>query len=406
MKPIPISPVLKQYAWGNFGEDSLVYQLADEAQKSLATPTTPYAELWYGAHPKFSSLHQENQTTLSSIIDAHKEEILGNKVLKRFGNLPFLFKALSVRSALSIQAHPDAELAKRLNEIDPINYPDASHKPELAYAISDVILLHGFKPPEEIALLLNRWREFHDLIGEQTHDSFLSRLKNGDEAAALKIISTAIFSQPPDKIERCCKALYQDLHDKSVDLLPEEEWILKISNDYPKGDVGIFGFFIFNLEQLNPGEVIFISPNVPHAYLAGDLLECMACSDNVVRAGLTQKHCDVETLLMMLDYSSTSLHRLDSNRYRSSGKSFVPPAAEFELHLLKSGSYTIQDAPIILCSISGESILYLATAGEPSQEMILRPGEAVLIPHSINSATHLDVSGMAVEVCVNQALLE
>lgn len=33
-----------------------------------------------------------------------------------------------------------------------------------------------------------------------------------------------------------------------------------------------------------------------------DCVECMACSDNVVRAGLTPKFIDVETLCSMLDY--------------------------------------------------------------------------------------------------------
>ena len=34
-----------------------------------------------------------------------------------------------------------------------------------------------------------------------------------------------------------------------------------------------------------------------------DCLECMACSDNVVRAGLTPKYIDVSTLCSMLNYS-------------------------------------------------------------------------------------------------------
>ena len=32
-------------------------------------------------------------------------------------------------------------------------------------------------------------------------------------------------------------------------------------------------------------------------------MECMACSDNVVRAGLTPKYRDVHTLCEMLDYT-------------------------------------------------------------------------------------------------------
>lgn len=37
--------------------------------------------------------------------------------------------------------------------------------------------------------------------------------------------------------------------------------------------------------------------------LVPDCVECMACSDNTVRAGLTPKFLDVRTLCEMLDYS-------------------------------------------------------------------------------------------------------
>jgi mannose-6-phosphate isomerase len=44
-----------------------------------------------------------------------------------------------------------------------------------------------------------------------------------------------------------------------------------------------------NYVLLKPGEALFLGPDEPHAYLSGDCMECMACSDNVVRAGLTPK---------------------------------------------------------------------------------------------------------------------
>ena len=47
---------------------------------------------------------------------------------------------------------------------------------------------------------------------------------------------------------------------------------------------------------------MFLGPNLIHAYLSGDCVECMACSDNVVRAGLTPKLIDVPTLCSMLEY--------------------------------------------------------------------------------------------------------
>ena len=50
------------------------------------------------------------------------------------------------------------------------------------------------------------------------------------------------------------------------------------------GDGGIFCLYLLNIVQLQPGEAMFLGPNVPHAYIAGNCVECMACSDNVVRA--------------------------------------------------------------------------------------------------------------------------
>lgn len=40
---------------------------------------------------------------------------------------------------------------------------------------------------------------------------------------------------------------------------------------------------------MNPGEAIYLAANEPHAYVAGELVEVMATSDNVIRAGLTPK---------------------------------------------------------------------------------------------------------------------
>ena len=54
---------------------------------------------------------------------------------------------------------------------------------------------------------------------------------------------------------------------------------------------------------MQPGEALFLGANEPHAYLYGDCVECMAASDNVVRAGLTPKFKDVETLTSMLTYT-------------------------------------------------------------------------------------------------------
>ncbi|KAJ2759961.1 Mannose-6-phosphate isomerase, partial [Coemansia nantahalensis] len=74
-----------------------------------------------------------------------------------------------------------------------------------------------------------------------------------------------------------------------------------LGGEYP-GDVGVFCVFVLNVLELAPGEAFFMGPNDPHAYIGGDCVECMATSDNVVRAGLTPKLRDVPVLLAMLTY--------------------------------------------------------------------------------------------------------
>ncbi len=41
--------------------------------------------------------------------------------------------------------------------------------------------------------------------------------------------------------------------------------------------------------QIWLAQAIYLAANVPHAYVSGELVECMATSDNVIRAGLTPK---------------------------------------------------------------------------------------------------------------------
>lgn len=51
---------------------------------------------------------------------------------------------LSVEKALSIQAHPDKELARALHEDQPSIYKDDNHKPEMALALTGFEALCGF----------------------------------------------------------------------------------------------------------------------------------------------------------------------------------------------------------------------------------------------------------------------
>ena len=40
-----------------------------------------------------------------------------------------------------------------------------------------------------------------------------------------------------------------------------------------------------NFLTLSPGDAIYVPADAPHAYLSGDIVECMACSNNVLNTG-------------------------------------------------------------------------------------------------------------------------
>lgn len=84
-------------------------------------------------------------------------------------------------------------------------------------------------------------------------------------------------------------------------LTEKEELVLRLEKQYP-GDVGVIASFLFNYVKLKIGEALYLGANEPHAYLYGECVECMATSDNVVRAGLTPKKLDVQTLCSILTY--------------------------------------------------------------------------------------------------------
>lgn len=87
------------------------------------------------------------------------KKFLGETYLQKLGerdeelkqSLSYLFKVLSVNTALSIQAHPNKELAIKLHAQFPDKYKDPNHKPEIAVALSeDFKACYGFTSAERI----------------------------------------------------------------------------------------------------------------------------------------------------------------------------------------------------------------------------------------------------------------
>lgn len=82
-----------------------------------------------GTHPKSPSHVRFSGKTLSEHL-ASNPNLIGKRVIDRFdatdGNLPFLFKVLSIEKALSVQSHPDKKTAEILHAQQPSIYKGLS----------------------------------------------------------------------------------------------------------------------------------------------------------------------------------------------------------------------------------------------------------------------------------------
>lgn len=84
----------------------------------------PAAQLWMGTHPALPSTLRDGGAPLGEHLRAHPA-LLGAARDAYAGDLPFLFKILSIETALSIQAHPDKAFARELHARQPDVYKGA-----------------------------------------------------------------------------------------------------------------------------------------------------------------------------------------------------------------------------------------------------------------------------------------
>lgn len=377
---VGIVPVVKDYAWGIRGMDSRVARYALE-NKTLeeVDPDTPYAELWIGTHPKGPCRLKTGEMLRDAI----------------GGDLPFLFKVLSAGKALSIQAHPDKELAEKLNRENPGSYGDDNHKPEMAIALTPFEAMCGFRRLEEISLLIKKHREFAACISQEAKLSVFLADTPQSQKDALQMLFSSFMNCKPEVSERNLKLLLIRLQaeQSQLDRHPHDEpaWerkcaraVLRLAQQFP-GDPGAMAPFFLNYLLIAPGESFFMAANEPHAYVAGEIIECMACSDNVVRAGLTPKFKDVDNLVGMLTYSMGG-PTIDGGSYANTDNvhgdenaeiiRYTPPVPEFEVMMFQvnpghSLEYENPGVPAVLIILEGSGDL----DGKPC-----RPGRSYYWP--------------------------
>ncbi|OQU86416.1 hypothetical protein SORBI_3003G087900 [Sorghum bicolor] len=181
---------VQHYEWGQHGAASLVARLADQNPD----PARPYAELWMGTHPSGPSTLLGDGALLRDWL-ARNPDALGPAVAARWGgDLPFLFKVLSVAKALSIQAHPDKKLAEVLHALRPSTYKDDNHKPEMAIAFTEFRALCGFAPIEELKDVLRTVPEIEGLIGHEDTGKLMN-MKEYDGVSEVKSSLRSAFAK-------------------------------------------------------------------------------------------------------------------------------------------------------------------------------------------------------------------
>lgn len=329
---------------------------------------TPYAELWLGTHPNGMSTvtvtdndnRKKSKHSLLEYIQKDPALHLGDA---NATDLSFLLKVLSVRKVLSIQAHPDKKLAEKLHAERPHIYNDPNHKPEMAIALSEKVrAMIGFRSMKEIAQHLYEYPEFRTALGPEIAQKILGC---GDEDPqvvrdTLQLMFKSYLELPPDDIQKNVDELVtrlQQMH-RHDDL---QKLILQLEQQYP-GDCGIFAPLFFNVIDLKQGEALYIGANEPHAYISGEILECMACSDNVVRAGLTPKLKDVPTLVDMLTFKTCTPDIHNGTSVDECTTRYQPPVRDFcvEVINVEAGTeYEMSDvaSPSVILTMEGEASL-------------------------------------------------
>jgi mannose-6-phosphate isomerase len=230
-----------------------------------------------------------------------------------------------------------------------------------------------------------------DLVGKDLLDRILDKGADG-----LKDCYTKVMRSSTEDISECIQKL-----DNKFTAQPDQTELssifLQLNKDFPN-DVGSLSLFFLNIMNLAPGEAIFLDAKLPHAYLAGDCIECMACSDNVVRAGLTPKYKDVDTLLDMLVYEGKPKADMIFKPETLVGDQkftelFLPPVEDFAVGKVvipkTESSYKITNSAFgsIILTLSGRATI----SGKNMVSLMLQRGSIVFLPSNVGPKLSLDI---------------
>lgn len=328
-----------------------------------------YSEMWMGTYPVLPSYVASTGEDLQDVLDRYPEELVGVRTISKFGHskLPYLPKVLSIAKALPLQLHPNKDLAAKLHKDDPDNYTDPNHKPEIALALTEFEAFVGFKPLSAISELMKLEPLKHFMPSGAQPDNF-------DDKTLKEVVRTML--QSDDQIIRGAYQALTDLPQKDFEGISGARHIPslapRLADQYGEADPGILVALItMNYLVLKPGESIYIPADGIHAYLSGDIIECMARSNNVLNTGFCPRaskgHVDLFCSCLSFTPHSAEESLLRPRAYKKSkeGKTqeYAPPLSEFNMlatSLEKGEKEVLEKA-------GGPSIL-IATKGSASMK--------------------------------------
>jgi mannose-6-phosphate isomerase len=347
---------IQHYSWGG---NTYLPGYLNEANKEQK----PYAEYWLGVHaggPATIDLGNSAHTLLSHLISSDKLKHLGKETYHQFNGLPFLLKILDVKDMLSIQVHPNklnAQKGFEREEKEGVsltaphrNYKDQNHKPEVMIALSNFWLLHGFS----------------DRIEERlTQYEFLKKFLPIYKTVGIQGLYEHLLSMPQEMANEII-----GLHAQYIVPLYNEHKLEKTNPDFWAArailnlcregnyDKGIFSIYLMNILHLQPGDGIFQGAGLLHAYLEGQNIELMANSDNVLRAGLTNKHIDIPELLANTSFVVTIPNIIPASLNKGV-KQYVCDTPDFQIQKLILGvgeECSLQyNGPAIMLQLAGKA---------------------------------------------------
>lgn len=292
------------------------------------------------SYPDTPSYVLESGKLLQDVINENKKALVGDAVLSKYGaDLPFLPKILSIAKALPLQIHPDKDLAARLHDQDPEKFTDDNHKPEIAVALSKFELFVGFKPLEDIQTLLSLPFLQH-FIPDVESKKFTNE--------TLRKICHSLLTAP----ESAVASVHDELAKTSAEVLGSQAYVLdllpRVVQQYTKEDNGnLVALLTMNFLTLSPGQAIYVPADGIHAYLSGDIVECMARSNNVFNTGFCPR-ADRDSIELFTDALTFKQNRPDEPVLQrqaceksKDGKTteYKPPMSEFNMMIseLKGG---------------------------------------------------------------------